>query len=41
MSAVSWLLLVAGALFSLGTVRLLTARDLVVRLVALNVALQL
>jgi multicomponent Na+:H+ antiporter subunit C len=37
-SAVSWLLLVAAVLFSLGTVRLLTARDLVVRLVALNVA---
>lgn len=38
MSAVSWFLLVAAALFALGTVRLLTARDLVVRLVALNVA---
>lgn len=38
MSAVSWLLLVAAVLFSLGTVRVLTARDLVVRLIALNVA---
>lgn len=38
MSAVNWLLLVGAALFSLGTVRLLTAPDLVVRLVALNVA---
>lgn len=38
MSAVSWFLLVGATLFALGTVRLLTAPDLVVRLVALNVA---
>lgn len=38
MSAVSWFLLVGAALFALGSVRLLTAPDLVVRLVALNVA---
>lgn len=38
MSAVVWFLLVAAALVSLGTVRLLTAEDPVVRLVALNVA---
>lgn len=38
MSAVSWFLLVGVVLLSLGTVRLLTASDLVVRLVALNVA---
>ena len=37
MSSVSWFLLVGAALFALGTVRLLTAPDLVVRLVALNV----
>ena len=38
MSAVSWFLLVGAALFALGSVRLLTAPDLVVQLVALNVA---
>lgn len=38
MSTVGWLLLVGAALFSLGTVRLLTAHDLIVRLLALNVA---
>ncbi len=38
MSDVQWFLLVGAFLLSLGTVRLLTARDLVVRLVALNVA---
>lgn len=38
MSAVAWFLLVGTVLLSLGTVRLLTADDLVVRLVALNVA---
>ncbi|WP_131105290.1 NADH-quinone oxidoreductase subunit K [Ornithinimicrobium sufpigmenti] len=38
MSAVGWFLLVGAALFALGTVRLLTAPDLVVRLVALNIA---
>lgn len=38
MSDVSWYLLVGAVLLSLGAVRLLTARDLVVRLVALNVA---
>lgn len=38
MSAVSWFLLVGAALFALGSVRLLTAQDVIVRLVALNVA---
>lgn len=38
MSDVGWFLLVGAALASLGTVRLLTAQDLVLRLVALNVA---
>lgn len=38
MSAVDWYLFVGAALCALGTVRLLTAPDLVVRLIALNVA---
>lgn len=38
MSDVDWYLLVGSFLLCLGTVRLLTASDLVVRLVALNVA---
>lgn len=38
MSDVSWFLLVGAILFALGTVRLLTAGDSVVRLVALNIA---
>lgn len=38
MSDVHWYLLVGAALVALGTVRLLTARDPVLRLVALNVA---
>lgn len=38
MTDVAWYLLVGATLFALGAVRLLTAEDLVVRLVALNVA---
>lgn len=38
MTAVEWYLLVGAALLAVGAVRTLTARDPVVRLVALNVA---
>lgn len=38
MSSVEWFLLVGALLMALGGVRVLTASDLVVRLVALNIA---
>lgn len=38
MTSVQWFLLVGAVLMALGGVRLLTASDLVVRLVALNIA---